>query len=204
MVRACANFYLLEIMSARGDGRAERSLRTLENALAREFTTYLDMAIGGELRYAYNYQLQPPVYLPKSGRGRCWRLWTIARAAQGIDLIREAETTFNGGTWHRTFGGPSWAAICNVLHSYLTGLIPVRVFVDRVWNLEHNSGCVLNKLYSVSDLPHVLAAHGNDDYARLLIHASESTRALWALIEEENASAHDPVWYGTQVIPRYA
>lgn len=50
--QACADFYVLERMEADGHTPASRELERLETSLAREFSRYLDLAVGGELRYA--------------------------------------------------------------------------------------------------------------------------------------------------------
>lgn len=50
--RACADFYLLERLTTLDSREAGRLLRSLENRLTREFSLYLDMILGGELRYA--------------------------------------------------------------------------------------------------------------------------------------------------------
>lgn len=48
----CASFYLLERMTSDGVKAAEYELGRLEERLSREFARYLDLAVGGELRYA--------------------------------------------------------------------------------------------------------------------------------------------------------
>ena len=51
LAEAAADFYVLELLTARDDAGAARMLAKFEGCLAREFACYLDMAIGGELRY---------------------------------------------------------------------------------------------------------------------------------------------------------
>ncbi len=56
LAEAAADFYVLELLTAREDTGAARMLTKFEGCLAREFACYLDMAIGGELRYAMQHQ----------------------------------------------------------------------------------------------------------------------------------------------------
>lgn len=51
LAKACADFYLLERLEADGSRTARRMLRELESKLTREFSRYIDMASGGELRH---------------------------------------------------------------------------------------------------------------------------------------------------------
>jgi hypothetical protein len=53
------------------------------------------------------------------------------------------------------------------------------MFIDRVWNLQHHGGIVLNKIYPTDELGLVLEAHGKDDNDTLIAFASERARGLW-------------------------
>jgi len=55
LAQAASDFYVLELLTARNDAGAARMLANFEGCLAREFACYLDMAIGGELRYAMQH-----------------------------------------------------------------------------------------------------------------------------------------------------
>ena len=55
LAEAAADFYVLELLTAREDAGAAKRLAAVEGSLAREFACYLDMAIGGELRYAMQH-----------------------------------------------------------------------------------------------------------------------------------------------------
>ena len=47
LAEAAADFYVLELLTARDDAGAARMLATFEGCLAKEFACYLDMAITG-------------------------------------------------------------------------------------------------------------------------------------------------------------
>src|SRR6266545_8141236 len=82
LAEAASDFYVLELLTARGDPDAARMLSRFEAGLAKEFACYLDMAIGGELRYAMQHlgkeSLPPssPASSARSTRASAgWRGW---------------------------------------------------------------------------------------------------------------------------------
>jgi hypothetical protein len=78
-----------------------------------------------------------------------------------------------------------------------------RIFVDQCFSLEHNTGSVFNKLFDTSKLSLVLVAQSEDDYGRLLAHASDDVRKRWRLREWRRRREHDPIWLGVQVLDTY-
>ena len=114
------------------------------------FMDYVNAACGGELRHH-----QATLCLgPSSGtdsRYRAWRNWGFIFNSEGPECLTEMQAIFldfNSGS----YGGPPWAAAAKLLYerihlqlasSYRENQI---VFVDRVFNLQHNTGCFLNKL----------------------------------------------------------
>lgn len=200
-----SDFYLLETLGClHGDALARRKLEQLETEVASEFASYLDIAVGGELRYARSMlgddcpkRLQPFIKeAALADRGTAWLVWSVIRRAWGIDALYLAEETFDLPGWRGAFGGEAWRDITKVLCSFLEGRINQRIFVDRCFSLEHNSGCVFNKLYRVRGVPTVLSAHGNDEYDTLLSYASEEAKCLWRRYEVMRRKDHDPVWLG--------
>ena len=211
LAQAAADFYLLEALAnIEGDAAAKQRLAAFEAKLAREFSSYLDIAVGGELRYAQSHlggdvpkELAPyfkEVSAHRWDRGTAWLVWDVVRRKYGIKALAFAETTFEHPGWRSAFGGQAWAGIARVLRTYLEGRINHRIFVDRCWSLEHNNGCAMNKLYSVLDLAEVLGAHGRDDYPTLLRKASMEVRHLWDLHHRRKRRAiwekHDAIWLG--------
>ena len=211
LAEAASDFYLLETLAnIKGDDEAKRRLAAFESKLATEFANYLDIAVGGELRYAQSQlgnevpkQLAPyfrEVFAHRWDRGTAWLVWGVVRRKFGLQALRMAEETFENPGWRSAFGGPAWAAITSVLRAYLEGRINDRIFVDRCWSLEHNNGCVMNKLYSTRDLTQVLEAHGTDDYTTLLEYSSREVSDLWKIHHRRKRRAiwmeHDPIWLG--------
>lgn len=188
---------------------ARAKLAELEDALAKEFSSYLDIAVGGELRYARSSLGDE---CPKSlapfmreaslaDRGTAWLVWGVIRRAWGLRALELAEEVFDLPGWRGAFGGDAWASIASVLRAYLEGRINKRIFVDRCFSLEHNSGCVFNKLYDTRKVNPVLEAHGEDDYSTLLVHASKEVKHLWRRRLVLERIDYDPAWYG---MPEYA
>lgn len=147
--QAVADFYLLETLGyVKGDNTAKAKLAEHGDALAREFSNYLDIAAGGELRYAKSMlgedcpkELEP--YMREAAvadRGTAWLAWGVVRRAWGMRALVLAEETFDLPGWRGAFGGEAWVSITSVLRAYLEGRINKRIFVDRCFSLEHNSG----------------------------------------------------------------
>lgn len=207
LAKAVSDFYLLETLGyVKSDSIARAKLAELEDALAKEFSSYLDIAVGGELRYARSSlgdecpkKLAPFMREASlADRGTAWMVWGVIRRAWGLRALELAEETFELPGWRGAFGGEAWASIASVLRAYLEGRINKRIFVDRCFSLEHNSGCCLNKLYDTRDLKPVLDAHGVDDYVTLLDCASEEVRLLWTRHELLDRFRYEPAWLGVQ------
>lgn len=206
LARAAADFYILEALAnLRADAWAVQRLAEHERTLAAEFAEYLDMAIGGELRYAKRYLDELPSELApyfsevsETGRGKAWLVWGVIRRKFGLDALAIAERCFYQSGWRRNFGGEAWGYCARALRAYLEGQRTPRIFVDQCFNLQHNTGSVFNKLYNCSDLPPVLQAHGMDDYGTLLNACSTEVRKRWSWYEWQKRAERDPVWLGVQ------
>ena len=182
LAQACSDYYLLSYLRRpHYVAAAARALDELVGDLAPEFAHYLDMACGGELRHASSWpcELSPcPVLGGGADRSVAWQEWL----AWETPLYRAeyAASTFEEASWpSRNYGGEPWALIAGTLHQYLSKRISPELFIDRVWNLQHHGGIVLNKIYSTDDLALVLEAHGSDDHDALISFASERARELW-------------------------
>jgi len=212
LAEAAADFYLLENLSAGGDEHAARKLARLEEQLASEFVSYLDMAIGGELRYVKRHlgeDALPPDLLCffreicPGHRGKAWLVWTVVRRALGPRALEIAGELFSDSRWRENFGGSAWASVTRLLRQHLEGDLSPRIFVDQCFSLEHNTGSVFNKLFATSKLSLMLVAQSEDDYGRLLAHASDDVRKRWRLREWRRRREHDPIWLGVQVLDTY-
>jgi hypothetical protein len=209
---AAADFYLLENLAAGGDEGARHTLARHEEELAKEFSCYLDVAVGGELRYARRHLGDDALpkelvcYFTEIGpghRGKAWMVWTVVRRALGLRALVLAEEVFSLDGWRENFGGSAWACVSRLLRSYLEGELMPRIFVDQCLSLEHNTGSVFNKLFDTSKLARVLVAQSEDDFDRLLANASGEVRRRWRLREWRKRQEHDPVWLGVQILDTY-
>jgi hypothetical protein len=212
LAKAAADFYVLELLTARGDPDAARMLSRLEAGLAEEFACYLDMAIGGELRYAMQHLGKEALphelacffrEIDPSERGAAWLTWNVVRRALGLRALELAAELFRTPGWAENFGGQAWAVVARLLRDHLQGRVIARVFVDQCFSLEHNTGSVFNKLYETESLAEILETQYLDDYRTLLRHASEAVRRCWRLYEWRRRQEHDPVWLGVQVTDTY-
>lgn len=212
LAEAASDFYVLELLTARGDPDAARLLAGLEERLAREFACYLDMAIGGELRHAVKHLGADALSaeltcffneIDPTERGMAWLVWNVIRRVLGLHAIDLAAGVFRTPGWAENFGGNAWAVAARLLKDRLEHRVSARVFVDQCFSLEHNTGNLLNKLYNTRPLAGILVAQYRDDYAVLLAHASERVRRCWRLHEWRRRAEHDPIWLGVQVTDTY-
>jgi hypothetical protein len=212
LAQAAADFYLLETLAAKGDEAGRRMLARLEASLAGEFAAYLEVAVGGELRYAQRHlgeDALPPELacffreVHPGQRGKAWLVWTVVRRALGGRALELAEVVFSHSGWREHFGGHPWACVARLLRQYLEGEISPRIFVDQCFSLEHNTGSVFNKLYETSRLADVLVAQSRDDYDTLLRFASDGVRWLWRRREWLRRRDHDPIWLGVQLLETF-
>jgi hypothetical protein len=182
LAQACADFYLLSCMRRPYYVvAAAEALDELVRDLAPEFAQYLDMACGGELRHASTWPCELPA-CPVLGRGNdrsvAWRDWLAWKTP--VYRAEYAATAFEEASWpSRNYGGEPWVVIAVTLHEFLSKQVSSEMFIDRVWNLQHHGGIVLNKIYPTDELALVLEEHGKDDHDTLVAFASEQTRALW-------------------------
>lgn len=155
---------------------------------------YTHMACGGELRH----HVAVGGAVLNGDRDTAWNGWKDVFEAVGPDALTDAAELFRefeGGS----FGGDPWAQACEILHARIVGKINPALFLDRIFNAQHNGGCLLNKVewagdagryttgqykYTISEMTsRLLPAHGAEpepDYSTLLAYASTEVRALFA------------------------
>jgi len=208
LAEAASDFYLLESLAAQADPLAVCMLARLEARLAREFACYLDMAIGGELRYAMQHlgaEALPAELtcffreIDPGERGAAWLTWTVVRRVLGLRALELAAAVFRTPGWAENFGGEAWAIAARLLRDHLLGRMATRTFVDQCFSLEHNTGAILNKLYDTDALAGILAAQYRGDYGLLLAHASAEVRRCQRHHDWRRRREHDPVWLGVQM-----
>ena len=201
LATAAADFYLLEAVTANvvnGSGASAHDrfctvLRSeardmLSSHVARldaTFQAYVDMVVGGELRY------HKCLSGGSADRSDAWLQWKGVRQSVGSQALLDASDLFiemRDDT--SAYGGSPWAQAAQILHARETGRISAHIFVDRVFNAQHNGGSLLNKVeWSVTNrrkwyvhrgMNRVLNAHAADecDFATLLSVASTEVRGL--------------------------
>lgn len=214
--QVAADYYLLmNLEQVEFSQVAKEKLQTMANKYVPQLETYLDMALGGELRYCYSsldtdvdgldvfkeamgtdfldFPSPPPVHHHGS-RSAAWEEWITwetpkVRAAYAHTHFNSSYLWGSGGG----YGGRAWGDIANVLLLRVRDNINPVMWMDRVFNVQHNGGCCLNKLWNVNKMTvYVLPAHGNDDYSTLLAHASPEVRQLWSA---EKASSSPADYY---------
>lgn len=126
--------------------QADVLYHNLVTRLDKCFREYVHLACGGELRHHQACNGSMGVY-----RRGAWVKWFYIYEQNGPEsLLKMAELfeEFTGGS----YGGPPWANAARILYQREMGELGPddftnkQLFVDRVFTLEHNGGCFLNKL----------------------------------------------------------
>ncbi len=114
LAESASDFYLLELLSSRGNPDAARMLAKLEARLAKEFACYLDMAIGGELRYAIKHLGKEALpaelacffrEIHPAERGMAWLVWNVIRRVLGLQALELAAELFRTPGWRGELRG---------------------------------------------------------------------------------------------------
>ncbi len=198
-----ADFYLLYDLSIDFPGF---KLQVNEKAayLATQFSGYMIMAIGGEVRHAKDGiktarcpakiwyeadQIKGEIaaliekemgawgVLPRSS---FWFAWRKLYKKHGLELLETAQSLFEDYKWsNSSYGGHSWGKICQVLLRWLRKEDNDIVFVDTCWGLHHNGDIVFDKLWSVENLQIILDYNANGKLKSLCKYASPTVKDLW-------------------------
>lgn len=190
-------------------GQAGDRLYHLVEECDRVFVEYVHLACGGELRHHKAVGGR----ILSAERSSAWCGWKALYDKAGTDILIDMADLFDEFD-DGSYGGPPWANAARILHSRLTGQLgPTehmnkRMFIDRVWTLEHNGGCFLNKLswamsnkkgWQLDYIIRVLNAHAADepDFKLLLKVASDTVRQLYgeyhgAVVAVATARGIDP------------
>src|ERR1700746_676910 len=138
--------------------RAGQDYRRLVERLAPQFLAYAISAVGGDST-------------PPPSRDKAWDKFVKVVQKKGPEVLFDADTLFRefgGGS----YGGEKWGNAAKVVGKYLDGSMPDWLFVDRVFTLQHNGGCFLNKVnwrksnrrkWGLSHMLSVLNAHAGID-----------------------------------------
>ena len=135
------------------------------------------------------------------GRSASWRAWFDFHTEHGNIVLRWLELGFTEVHWPDGFGGDKWGFIARVAYEYATGEMSAHAFMDRCWTLHHNGGNIFDKMYNDFQINRMLRWQAEDQYARLIRHASPLVRDLWIVRPYILAEAtdRDPVWLGVNV-----
>lgn len=137
--RALMSAEVFDVM-AEAKGLLDEQIARLDPVLQ----AYIDMAVGGELRY---HLAMKAIGLGKGSfsREKAWNNWKVIRDTVGpealLDAAKLAREVNGGGIL-----GKAWAVPAEVLHARITGTMDPKTFVDRAFSLQHNGGCLFNKL----------------------------------------------------------
>lgn len=159
---------------------ARERLKRIVEEIDPVFRGYVDMVVGGELRY---HGATHAAGLRKQ-RHQSWNAWRRIREDQGPQALLDAALLFRRTRQGHSIGGERWAIIAETLHARVTNIITPELWLDRVFNLQHNGGIVLNKVSWKSD-PHQLTkiigpAHSRDRIDVLSWFATREVRTLMA------------------------
>jgi len=159
------NYYIAEalLLAVKGSD-LEREVRSLyfkvRNELADVFSVYLVLALASELTHTdfHKEKLKFPMEIKiieevgiYQDTERTDEFFSIIAKFLEENLnkvpefVQAAEKIFRQGSWLGYMGGIKWAIIAQTLLEYLAGKLPPALFVDRVFDLRHNSGPVFNK-----------------------------------------------------------
>lgn len=170
---------------------ASRAQIDLIKRLDRSFVPYVHMAIAGEVRHhrAINGRFL-------SGERDCaWSEWRDIYEAFGTQAILDVRDMFLEMT-DGSYGGEPWADAAYILYQRCENMLGPnqdsnsKLFVDRVFSLQHNGGALLDKLkwesyndkgWHVCDLSKLLDAHASSepDYVLMARVASPRIRQMF-------------------------
>ena len=114
------------------------------------FIDYSSAAIGGEIRHHKNI-IDLGKGASTEARHIAWSRWCRIHEIYGDDIFETAEKLFLDFELG-SYGGPPWANAANLLlkrkRMQLAGNVfeNQTLFIDRVFNMQHNTGSFLNKL----------------------------------------------------------
>jgi cyclophilin family peptidyl-prolyl cis-trans isomerase len=193
-----SDFYLLEWLAAQGDRDAAARLAAWQPRLAADFVRHLDFAVGAELAHYDGIPvgaLAPEMiaFIRQACEGNSLLQWPPLRRSTGSDAYRMAEAAFLGPG--AEYGGDAWAPIAGLMARYADGELSDRVFIDQCFTLEHNNGCLFDKVFDTWDIQATLQAQARGDVATLGVHASAEVRRLLRRHLAAGRPERNPLWW---------
>lgn len=126
--------------------QADSKYRNLVYKLDSCFREYVHLACGGELRHHQSCNESLGAY-----RRGAWVKWFYIYEQNGPEALLTMADLFEEFSGS-SYGGPPWANAARILYQREMGTLgpdeftTKELYVDRVFTLEHNGGCFLNKL----------------------------------------------------------
>ncbi len=192
--RVAADFYLLSnLVLDFPDIRPDYEAYVAN--VAKTFEVYVVLAVGGELRHARtesslcNYKvhggmpelsdwlMQYACLARGAGEAR-----NNARTKAGerllksyqsgdvdkIELIDKVASAFKDLRWTGSYGGDKWGQAADCLSMYLKEETTATIFVDTMFGIQHNGGCIFSTAYTTTFVEHILNWNqsGQMDYLR--------------------------------------
>lgn len=170
------DFYLVEAMAIETKGTSfETSVADVRKSIctdtAERLLTYLVVAIASELRH---YKCQDSMgvssdydtlrkkfgienenisgdtnYIGFVQKNVVLKLSGMSLADQ-TEYFHLANLAFSeGNRWNSSYGGKAWADIAKTGKDFLEGKLPVVVFIDHTFDLQHNNGSVFGKHHMI-------------------------------------------------------
>lgn len=171
--------------------RAWTRREALVDEIAYQFRNYLHWAVSGELRYERSGCMNRSFPTGSGAKSEMRAGWfRFVQHVGAAKAAKYAKDLFENGSWQTSFGGKAWAGIADILWRFESGEWDAWLFVDRVFNAQHNTGTCLNKSSGIddkvawSDDPNYgfkafLDAHHESDWSKLLTETSSDVTTLW-------------------------
>ena len=182
---AAADYYLLSALRD-GDEQLSRAFSQYAQVLAKQFAIYLDASIGGELRHSSKHPMHGHARRAVA-RGE----WRKERRRDGLKALERGRDLFFNGKWKSGYGGKAWGRVTDLLIKHLSGELSCELFVDQALALEHNNGCVFDKLndyWMQNHLRSVLDDNLNEKWEGLLKYGSGWAKKMfleWLTAEDD-------------------
>lgn len=161
-----AEFYVSMVLEQKTQGtKLHRRARSLTDRInlqtANTLVVYIIAAVSGELRHAEDRATEGNNIYAESlsilrdefnvifgGDRHTAQLSVLkvlqAKPEEALRFLKLSSRVFFNGIWETSYGGHSWANIALAGVKYFEGL-PLTVFIDHAFDLQHNSGTMFGK-----------------------------------------------------------
>jgi hypothetical protein len=191
MMRRCMenSEYYMQFLARDAEERLSKHVDRVDKTLVN----YMQMACAGEIRHHVAMRSNNVL---NSERDVAWSEWKAIFDTVGPKALLDMASLFREFE-DCSYGGEAWAVPAEILYSRLVGELGPdefsnkKMFIDRIWTLEHNGGCFLDKVtwarknsphWGLSKMKVVLDAHAAEvpDYATLYRCAPSEVQELFS------------------------